>query len=366
MSATHTTGVNYRRVEAVYAWLMGAPAFLGLFAFIILPFFIAIGLSFTNQRLIAPEPGVFIGLQNYDHLLSLTVLTLEPLIDESTREALRDADGNIEYPRSRSILRNDPRYEGFFDWFSVDLIGNRYVVAAKDPTFMQSLVNNIVFALIVVPVQSSIALGMALLVNQKISGVNIFRTTYFSPVVTSTAVLSVVWIFLYNPDIGLINQSLSAVSFGLIEPINWLGDTRSALVAIIIMAVWQGAGFQMVIFLAGLQGITETLYEAASIDGANAYQRFRHVTMPGLRNTTIFVVITTTIFAFRLFTQVDVMTQGGPQDNATSTVVYHVVQEGFRAKRLGYGATASVVFFVIVLAIALVQRFLLRSTGEAD
>jgi multiple sugar transport system permease protein len=164
----------------------------------------------------------------------------------------------------------------------------------------------------------------------------------------------------------LINQFISSATFGLIEPINWLGDKATALYAIIIMAVWQGAGFQMVIFLAGLQGIPEVLYEAAGIDGANTLQKFRYVTWPGLRNTTVFVVITTTIFAFRLFTQVDVMTQGGPLDDATSTVVFHAVQEGFRGQRLGYGATVSVVFFIIVLVVALVQRVLLRSTHEVD
>jgi multiple sugar transport system permease protein len=231
---------------------------------------------------------------------------------------------------------------------------------------MQSLVNNMLFTIFVVPIQSGIALALALLVNQKIRGVNVFRTTYFSPVVTSMAVISVVWIFLYNPDVGLINRFLSTISFGLIEPINWLGEKRTALPAILIMSVWQGAGFQMVIFLAGLQGIPEVLYEAAGIDGANGFQKFRNITLPGLRNTTIFVVITTTIFAFRLFTQVDVMTQGGPRDDATSTVVFHAVQEGFRGKRLGYGATVSVVFFLIVLLIALFQRLLLRSTSEVE
>jgi multiple sugar transport system permease protein len=263
-------------------------------------------------------------------------------------------------------LRTEAKYEGFSEWFTVDARGKRYVIAAKDPTFMQSLLNNIKFTAIVVPVQCSIALAMALLVNQKIRAVNLFRTTYFSPVVTSTAVLSVVWIFLYNPDIGLINQFISTATFGLVKPINWLGDKSIALYAILIMAVWQGAGFQMVIFLAGLQAIPEVLYEAAGIDGANAAQKFRHVTWPGLRNTTVFVVITTTIFAFRLFTQVDVMTQGGPLDDATSTVVFHAVREGFRGQRLGYGATISVVFFMIVLVIALVQRVLLRSTNEVD
>ena len=355
---------DYRRVEALFGWIMGAPAFLGVFLFVILPFLMAIVLSFTDQRLVSPNPPQFIGLDNYSRLLSITTLTLDPVIDEATGEPQMDDDGNVIFPRSRSILRTEEAYTGFFEWFTVDAFGRRYVIAAKDPTFMASLLNNFLFALVVVPLQSSIALLLAVMVNQGIPGSNLFRTAYFSPVVTSMAVISVIWIFLYNPDVGLINRFVQFVSFGQAGPFNWLGDTQSAMVAIIIMSVWQGAGFQMTIFLAGLQGIPQALYEAAGIDGANAWQRFWHVTMPGLRNTTVFVLITTTIFAFRLFTQVDVMTQGGPRNDATSTVVFHAVQQGFRRLNLGYGSAISVVFFLIVLAIALVQRRLLRSNGQ--
>ena len=132
------------------------------------------------------------------------------------------------------------------------------------------------------------------------------------------------------------------------------------MISIIIMSVWQGVGFQMVIFLAGLQGIPDSLYEAAAIDGAGRFQQFWNVTIPGLRNTIIFVAISTTILAFRLFTQVDIMTQGGPRD-ATTTVVYHAVQRGFVDQNIGYAAAISVVFFIIVLVIALVQRRVLTS-----
>ncbi len=356
---------DYRRIEALFGWIMGAPAFLGVFLFVILPFLMAIVLSFTNQRLVSPNPPRFIGLDNYSRLLSITVLALEPAIDETTGEPLLDDEGHVVFPRSRSILRTEEAYEGFFEWFTVDAFGRRYVIAAKDPTFMRSLLNNFLFALVVVPLQSSIALLLAVMVNQGIPGSNFFRTAYFSPVVTSMAVISVIWIFLYNPEVGLINRFIQFISFGRAGPFNWLGDTQSAMVAIIIMSVWQGAGFQMTIFLAGLQGIPQVLYEAASIDGANAWQRFWNVTVPGLRNTTVFVIITTTIFAFRLFTQVDVMTGGGPRNDATSTVVFHAVQQGFRRLDLGYGAAISVVFFLIVLVIALIQRRVLSTSDQA-
>ncbi len=352
-----------RRSDAIYGWLMGAPAFLGVFTFIILPFIIAIALSLTNARLISPTAPEFVGLGNYDRLLSVTILRLNPLRDEASGRLLRDSEGKLEFPRSRSILRSEERYEGFFEWFTVDIGDKRYVIAAKDPVFMRSLRNNLFFASVVVPLQSSLALALALLVNQRIRGARLFRTIYFSPVVTSITVMSVVWIFLYNKDAGLINQFVNCISAGQLGSVNWLGDVRSAMWAIIILSIWHAAGFQMVIFLAGLQSIPEILYEAASIDGANARQRFWYVTLPGLRNTSVFVVIITTIFSFRLFTQVRIMTQGGPRDNATSSVVFHAVEEGFRAGHVGYGSAISVVFFLIVLCISLIQRFALRNSG---
>jgi multiple sugar transport system permease protein len=349
------------RRDSRYAWTMGSPAFLGLFVFLVLPFLLAGVLSFTDQRLLSPNPTQFVGLRNYDRLLAVTVVPIQPLVDETTGAGLRDEAGNLQYPRTRTILRGNAQYEGFTEWFSVDLFGVHYVIAAKDPTFYRSLLNNFLFALIVVPLQSGLALLLAMLINQKdIKGINVFRTIYFSPVVTSMVVISVVWVFLYSQD-GLINQFLGVIGLG---PFDWLTSPQSAMIAIIIMSVWQGVGFQMVIFLAGLQGIPDVLYEAAGIDGAGTLRKFWNVTIPQLRNTIIFVAISTTILAFRLFTQVDVMTSGGPQD-ATTTVVYHAVEQGFRNQRIGYGASISVVFFIIVLVIALLQRRVLQSEEVA-
>ncbi len=338
---------------------MGAPAFIGLFLFLLLPFAMAIVLSFTDQRMLSGNPTEFVGLRNYNRLLALTVIPLEPLTSEDTGEVVRNEDGEIQYEAARDYLLSD-EYRGFQKWFTVDAFGKRHVIAAKDPTFYRSLINNFIFSLVVVPLQSILALLLAMLINQKnIKGVNIFRTIYFSPVVTSMVVVSVIWTFLYSKE-GLINQFLTSISFGAIEPIDWLSDPRSAMVSIIILSIWQGVGFQMIIFLAGLQGIPEELYEAAQIDGANRWQQFWSVTIPQLRNTIIFVAISTTILAFRLFVQVDVMTKGGPSDS-TTTVVYHMVVEGFRNQKIGYGASISVVFFLVVLVIALIQQRVLRS-----
>jgi multiple sugar transport system permease protein len=175
-------------------------------------------------------------------------------------------------------------------------------------------------------------------------------------------VVSIVWRFLYDPNNGLINAMLSTLTFGAIGSINWLGDPDVAMWAIIIMSVWQGAGFQMMLFLAGLQNIPEEQYEAASIDGANTFEKFRYITLPGLRNVFIFIFITITIAAFQLFTQVFVMTNGGP-DDATSTVVFHMVRSGFREQDTAYASTIAVVFFLIIIAINLVQRYLVRERG---
>lgn len=212
--------------------------------------------------------------------------------------------------------------------------------------------------------QSGLGLALALLLNQGLPGTKFFCTLYFSPVATSMVVVSIVWSFMYEERRGLMNQFLQALSFGTAGPIDWLGDPRFAMLSIIVMSVWQGVGLQMVIFLAGLQAIPHELYEAANIDGANHWHKFRFVTLPGLYNTTVFI-ITITIAAFSLFAQVDVMTSGGP-DNATTTVMFHAVRTGFREQDIAAGAAITVIYFLLILTIALVQRqFLVGRRSQA-
>jgi multiple sugar transport system permease protein len=203
-----------------------------------------------------------------------------------------------------------------------------------------------------------VALGLAILVNQKVRGRIFFRTVYFAPVVTSMVVASIVWAFMLNTDRGMLNEVLRSVLGDPNAGPDWLGDRHYALPAIAVMSAWQGAGFQMLVFLAGLQSISPEQYEAATLMGANAWQRFVHVTLPGLRNTIIFVAVSTTLLAFGLFTQVDVMTSGGPLDS-TTTVVYHAVRSGFKQQDVGYGSTITLVFFVIVLGMSVLQRLLM-------
>ncbi|MDP5359864.1 MAG: sugar ABC transporter permease, partial [Paracoccaceae bacterium] len=277
-------------------WAFALPGFGLIALFIVVPFFFAFYLSLTNQRLISPNPTEFVGLENYRNLLSISVLSIEPEVDE-TGALIRDADGNLAYPRVRTFTRDNPdypQYAGMREWFRWHSGDTAKVVVATDVVFWKSLRNTLMFVLVVAPVQGALALGLALLINQKLRGINIYRAIYFMPVVVSIVVVSLLWRFLYAEE-GLLNSILSAFSFGLFEGRDWLGDENTALGAIKAMSIWQAVGFHMVIWLSGLQTISPTLYEAASIEGASKWQTFRYVTWPGLRNTAVLVLIVITM-----------------------------------------------------------------------
>ncbi|QQV77637.1 extracellular solute-binding protein [Sphingomonas aliaeris] len=347
-----------RTSGARMAMLLGAPALLGLLVFVVVPFVLALLLTFTDQRLVSPEAGRFVGLRNYQRLLSVSYIVQSPLTD-SIGKTIVGPDGRPAYDRVRSITRTDPAYRDYRPMTEIFVGRRRIAIVAKDPAFLGALINTFAFAAMVVPLQCFVALSLALLVNAGLRGQTLFRAIYFSPVVMSMVVVSIVWAFLFDRDLGLFNTLLSLLSFGSAPRIDWLGNPHTAMPAIVIMSAWQGAGFQMLIFLAGLQGISQELYDAARIDGATAWQRFRHVTLPGLRQTIAFVMIVTTIAALGLFTQVDVMTQGGPQ-GATSTVMFHAIQRGVREENIAYGSTVSVVYFVLIAGLILIQQALQR------
>ena len=289
------------RKEARTAWLMSSPALLLLALFLGIPILLTFVLSFTNIRLVSPNPPRFVGLNNFVRAF------------------------------------------------------------AHDPTFVRSLTNTAFFALIVVPCQSALALALAILVNAKVKGVTAFRTMIFMPVVTSMVVVSILWSFFYEEN-GLFNSVLNTLTGGGWTAVAWLNNPGTAMPAVIVLSIWQAVGLHMIIWLSGLQGIDPALYEAADLDGVNGWQRFRYVTWPGLHSTMVFILVTITIAALGLFVQVDVMTSGGPQD-ATSTLVYHAVRKGYREQDMGYGSAISLIFFLAVLVISLVQR---RLTREKD
>ena len=234
------------------------------------------------------------------------------------------------------------------------LIGGRnYVALWHDPLFWLALRNTVYFVVVAGPLSVVVSLAAALLVTPaavRLKG--FFRTVLFLPVVTSLVAVAVVWRYLYHPRFGLLNYALGLIGVG---PFDWLGDPWLAMPAIIVLSVWKNFGFNMVIFIAGLQSIPERLYEAASIDGAGAWQQFWRVTLPMLAPTFIFVGVMTVIGNFQLFAEPYVMTQGGPAHSTLSMVLY-MYEEGFRWWSLGYAAAIAFVLFAIILAVTALTR----------
>ena len=342
-------------------WGFALPGFGLIMLFIAIPFFFAFYLSLTNQRLISPNPTEFVGLSNYDRLLSISVLSIEPEMDDAG-QVVRDDTGEAQYPRVRTFTRNNPdypQYAGMREWFRWHWGETAKVVVATDVVFWKSLRNTLMFVLVVAPVQGGLALCLALLINQRLRGINFYRAIYFMPVVVSIVVVSLLFRFIYDGNDGLLNNILGFLSFGFFEGRDWLGSENTALGAIMGMSIWQAVGFHMVIWLSGLQTISPTLYEASSIEGASKWQTFRYVTWPGLRNTAVLVLIVITMQAFALFAQIDVMTRGGPLDS-TTTIVFQAVERGYGKQDISGGSAISVILFVLVLTISLIQRFLTR------
>jgi len=229
-----------------------------------------------------------------------------------------------------------------------------------DPKFWNSLVHSFHFAIFVIPVQTIIALSMALLVYRKRWLSGLFRTSYFLPVVIAMGVASTLFKLVYNKDYGLLNSILS--TFG-IPPVAFLSDPSAAMYGIMLLGMWKAAGFFMIVFIAGLNGIPADLYEAAEVDGATRMQQFFRITLPLLRRTMAFVIIITTMDAIKISGPVFIMTGGGPGDS-TTTAVYFIYKMAFLQMQLGYGAAAAFLLFVIVMIISIVQLRVLKSDVE--
>lgn len=238
-------------------------------------------------------------------------------------------------------------------WRNLRFVAVRnYVQLLQDPLFWIAVRNTFTFVLIGGPLTIAVALGAALLVDSRLARFKgFFRTVLFLPVVTTLVAVAVVWRYVYHPRFGLLNYGLGLLGVG---PIDWLGDPAWAMPAIILMAVWKNFGFQMVIFLAALQSVPEVLYEAASLDGAGPGRQFRHVTLPMLVPTFLFVGIITLVGYFQLFAEPYVMTQGGPA-NSTLSIVLLLYQQGFRWWNMGYAAAVAFVLFLIILFFTLLQ-----------
>ena len=252
-----------------------------------------------------------------------------------------------------------------FDIYALADIHNIRIIAFRNyqqllahPLFWKALTNTLYFTVVGGPLTMIVALATALLVNAKVARwKSLFRTIYFAPVVTTVVAVAVVWKYLYHPRYGLLNRMLGIIGIGAID---WLGDPKWAMPAIILLAIWKNFGYTMIIFVAALQAIPEELYEAARIDGASPVQQFRHVTLPMLAPTFVFVGIITAIGYLQLFPEPYVMTRGGPV-NSTLSVVLLMYQQGFRWWNMGYAAAVAFILFLFIGAATMLQLWLQRS-----
>ena len=226
-----------------------------------------------------------------------------------------------------------------------------YIRLFKDPYFLKSLWNTF-FYMIGIPIGLVLALALALALNRKILGQTTFRTIYYIPVISSLAAIAIVWQFAYNGDYGFINQFLAW--FGIDGP-DWLQNTATVKPAIILMAVWKGLGYSMLLYLAAIQSIPRSLNEAAALDGANAFQVTRSITLPMVRPVTFFLVVTSVIGGAQLFTEVNIMTPAGGPEFSSATVVWYIFRQAFRYQEMGYATAMAIVLGILIFIITLIQ-----------
>lgn len=293
------TVVDTKRREKIKDNILGysflAPALILLGIFLVIPVGMVIYYTFTDYYLLTPDERKFVGFENFIRL-------------------------------------------------------------TKDSIFLKSFLNTLKFVVWIIPVQLGAALGMALIVNKKRKGNMFFKVAFFAPVVMSLVVISILWLYLLNPNSGLLNAILNKVGIAS-QP--FLTSPKQAMYAIVFVSAWQGAGYQMLLFLGGMQNIPQDVYEAAELDGFSKWAQFRYITMPLLKPTALFVLLTTLISAFKLIVQPMVMTQGGPL-NSTITMVYYIYQQGFTDRLVGYSSSIALVFTTLIGMISLVQRRVLK------
>lgn len=278
------------RRESRWGWAFIAPAFLHLIVFAMIPIVYALGLSLFRTRLVSSERE-FAGVENYTFALT-------------------------------------------------------------EPSFLNALGNSARYALLSVPLGLIVALAVAIMVNQKLKGITLFRTLYYIPAISSGVAIAMLWQYVYLPETGMINTALGLL--GIDNKTAFLDQIEWAMWAVVIMSVFTGLGPRMVLFLAGLVGIPPELYEAGALDGATGWRAFWRITLPMLIPTTFFVVVTSTISALQIFTPIYMMTQGGPEES-TDVVGYHIYTEAWVNFNTGLASAKSFVLLVAIAAISLVQ-----------
>ena len=315
-------------------WLMLSPNIIGFILFFAGPLLLSFYLSFTNDT-VGQVPG-FVGIKNYADLVSVRLMTLS---DDTTlaQNAL---------PFGYAVVRE------------FDVFGTRLVWGAKDRLFWLSLGNTFLYCLMLLPLASIPALGLSLVLNSKLPGVKFFRALYFLPSVAAVVGTALIWRWLYDPQVGFINYAINNIAswFGRGPfDIQWLSNPSIVLVSVVIMAAWQVVGYNTVLFLAGLQGVPKELYEAARIDGANAWGQFRNVTLPMLAPTTFFVIITTMITGLQAFNEPYSLFVSTPIHAQPTTMVYYMYTQGFKEFQFGYASSIAWVVFFIIFAFTFVQ-----------
>ena len=242
-------------------------------------------------------------------------------------------------------------------------LGN-YVELLESPAFWEILKNTFLFAIVFVPGVMLVGLLLAVLVNQKLKGINFFRGVFYLPAITSMVAVALVWNWIFTSRFGVLNHVLRTV-FGVGSPPNWVADSETALLVLIIVSIWKSAGFPMMIFLAGLKGIPQNLYEAARIDGATNWHMFRNVTLPLLTPVTFFVLILSIFDAFQTFEVTFAMTAGGPI-YASTTLSYYIYNNSYNFARYGFSSASAYVLMVIVVIITIVQFYFRRRWVNQD
>ena len=349
-----------RNRSTLEAWGFLAPFLVVYGIFLAYPVVQALLMSVFDWDLLDPTQRTFVGLGNYQDMFGVTGLTWTATHLLGWRIAgglllvgvvVAAARGSI--PRRTAVVSS----AAIVLVFGV-LLGLHPGPdgAWSDAGFWGSFGNTILFVLMSTPVIVGVSLALALVLSGAGRLAGFLRAVFFAPYVLSVAVLTLIWGFLLNPDLGLIGRAFEAVG---LEPISWLTDPTLAMPAIVVTTLWWTMGFNLVLFIAGLQDVDPTLYEAASLDGANAWQTFRNVTLPGIRRTLILVTVLQVIASFQIFGQVFIMTRGGP-GGATRVLIQHIYESGFREFRLGYAAALSVFLFVVMLGASAVQFRLLN------
>ncbi len=357
-TSTHGTDSRLRAFlasDSVSAWSFLLPFLVIYLLFLLYPVIQAVIMGFYDWDFLDISDRTFIGLENYGRMFWGTNMTWDVTqLWQWRLVGLLGIPLVLRAHRRRAVSRTAmiTLVLGVVAVFGIAMgvhpgVDGRWY----DSQFWGSFGNTVLFTVMSTPAIVALGLGLAVALNRPGRLVGFLRTLFFAPYVLSVAVLTLIWAFLLNPTTGLIGSAFETVG---LEPINWLNNPTWAMPAIVVTTLWWTVGFNLVLFLAGLQDIDKSQYEAADIDGANGWEKFQFITVPGLRRTTLLVVTLQIIASFQIFGQVFIMTRGGP-NGATRVAIQHIYESGFRDFELGYSSAMSLFLFVVMVGISVLQ-----------